>query len=97
MTQDPLSPIRFEPLRHRVVLRAVQSGSIPAEAPFVHLLRAMSDLGELAEAENSDDVIAIRDAVGHVLTRMIHYCARRQVDPVECLYQVAFRQNHPSS
>lgn len=94
MTQDRLPRIRFEALKQRVVLHAVRDGSLPAEAPFVHLLRAMSDLGELAGAENSDDVIAIRDAVGHVLMRMIHFCARRQVDPVECLYQAAFRQNH---
>lgn len=96
MTARRNTDLPFEDLSKRVVLHGIRSGSIPQEVPFVYLFRAMSDLDGLAEAEKNGDTAAIREAVGHVLMRLVHYCARRQVDPVECLSRATFQKTHPS-
>lgn len=49
------------------------------------LLKAVSEMGELADAEGKRDELAIRDAVGDVLVCLINYCALRGIDPLRCL------------
>lgn len=58
---------------------------IPNAKPYSQLLKAVSEMGELADAENKNDMPAIKDAVGDVLVCLINYCALRDIDMVECL------------
>jgi NTP pyrophosphatase (non-canonical NTP hydrolase) len=58
---------------------------IPNATPTSQLLKAVSELGELADAENKNDINGIKDAVGDVLVCLINYCALRQTDLTECL------------
>jgi hypothetical protein len=64
---------------------------IPNATPVSQLLKAVSELGELADAENKSDIDGIKDAVGDVLVCLINYCALRQTDLTECL-ELAYGQ-----
>ena len=58
---------------------------IPNATPTSQLLKAMSEMGELADAEGKRDLPAIKDAVGDVVVCLINYCALRDIDLVDCL------------
>lgn len=58
---------------------------IPNAKPHSQLLKAVSEMGELADAENKGDMDAIKDAVGDVVVCLINYCALRDIDLVDCL------------
>lgn len=58
---------------------------IPNATPASQLLKAVSEMGELADAEGKRDLDAIKDAVGDVLVCLINYCALRDLDLVQCL------------
>lgn len=58
---------------------------IPNATPVSQLLKAVSEIGELADAENKKDLPAIIDAVGDVLVCLINYCALRDISVTYCL------------
>lgn len=58
---------------------------IPNATPASQLLKAVSEMGELADAEGKRDMDAIKDAVGDVMVCLINYCALRDLDLVQCL------------
>lgn len=58
---------------------------IPNSTPTAQLLKAVSEMGELADAEGKKDMPAIKDAVGDVVVCLINYCALRDIDLVSCL------------
>jgi NTP pyrophosphatase (non-canonical NTP hydrolase) len=58
---------------------------IPNATPQSQLLKAVSEMGELADAEGKQDVDAIKDAVGDVLVCLVNYCALRDIDMVQCM------------
>ena len=58
---------------------------IPNATPVSQLLKAVSEMGELADAEGKQDKEAIVDAVGDVLVCLINYCALRDLDMTQCL------------
>lgn len=64
---------------------------IPNSTPTAQLLKAFSEMGELADAtakNNRDEVI---DAVGDVMVCLVNYCALQDIDLVKCMY-VAYDQ-----
>jgi NTP pyrophosphatase (non-canonical NTP hydrolase) len=58
---------------------------IPNATPTSQLLKAVSEMGELCDAEGKRDIAAIEDAVGDVLVCLINYCALRDMDMTRCL------------
>jgi NTP pyrophosphatase (non-canonical NTP hydrolase) len=64
---------------------------IPNSTPEVQLLKAMSELGELADATIKKDQEAIIDAVGDVMVCLINYCALQDLNLVNCM-EVAYDQ-----
>lgn len=58
---------------------------IPNAKPYSQVLKAVSEMGELADAENKGDMEGIKDAVGDVVVCLINYCALRDISLVECL------------
>ena len=58
---------------------------IPNAKPHVQLLKAVSEMGELADAEIKGDMAAIKDSVGDVLVCLINYCALHDITIVDCL------------
>ena len=64
---------------------------IPNSTPDVQLLKAVSEIGELADATIKDDKEAIVDAVGDVMVCLINYCALQDINLVNCM-EVAYDQ-----
>ena len=58
---------------------------IPNSTPEAQFLKAVSEVGELADAVNKGDMPAIKDAVGDTLVCLINMCALLDIDMVDCL------------
>ena len=68
------------------VLRWAEArGIVPHAAPASQLLKLVSEVGELCDAEGKRDREATADAVGDVLVCLINYCALRDLDLTQCL------------
>jgi NTP pyrophosphatase (non-canonical NTP hydrolase) len=64
---------------------------IPNSTPEIQLLKAMSEMGELADATIKNDREAIEDAVGDVMVCLVNYCALQDLNLVDCM-EVAYDQ-----
>lgn len=64
---------------------------IPNSNPETQLLKAVSELGELADATIKKDEDGIIDGVGDVMVCLINYCALQDINLVDCM-QVAYDQ-----
>jgi NTP pyrophosphatase (non-canonical NTP hydrolase) len=64
---------------------------IPNSNPESQLLKAVSEMGELADATIKNDKEAIVDAVGDVMVCLINYCALQDINLVDCM-EVAYDQ-----
>ncbi len=62
---------------------------IPNAKPHTQLLKTVSELGELCDAEAKNDIHKIKDGVGDVVVCLINYCALRNLSLTECL-QLAY-------
>jgi len=58
---------------------------IPNSSPEIQLLKAMSELGELADATIKKDRDGITDGIGDVMVCLVNYCALQDVDLVTCM------------
>ena len=75
----------YRELEMRVIQWAEARRIIPNASPVSQLLKAVSEMGELCDAEGKRDMDAIKDAVGDVVVCLINYCALRDIDLVQCL------------
>ena len=75
----------FAQTEMKVIQWAEARRIIPNATPTSQLLKAVSEMGELADAEGKRDIEAIKDAVGDVLVCLINYCALRDLDVTSCL------------
>lgn len=64
---------------------------IPNSTPSTQLLKAFSEMGELADATIKNDRAGIADGVGDVMVCLISYCALQDINLVECM-KVAYTQ-----
>lgn len=64
---------------------------IPNSTPDTQLLKAMSELGELADATIKNDRENIIDSVGDVMVCLVNYCALQDINIVDCM-EVAYSQ-----
>lgn len=62
---------------------------IPNSSPETQLLKAVSELGELADATIKKDREEIIDAVGDVMVCLVNYCALQDISLVSCM-EVAY-------
>lgn len=75
----------FEELNWKVVHWAMDRKIIPNATPVSQLLKAVSEIGELCDAEGKKDADAIADAVGDITVCLLNYCALRGINFVDCL------------
>ena len=75
----------------KIIQWAEQRKIIPNSTPEVQLLKAMSEMGELADATIKKDKEAIVDAVGDVMVCLVNYCALQDINLVDCM-EVAYDQ-----
>jgi hypothetical protein len=60
---------------------------IPNSTAVAQCLKAVSEMGELADAVNKQDRDAMIDAVGDVIVCLINLCALECTDITECVAQ----------
>jgi hypothetical protein len=72
-------------LELKVIRWAEARKIIPNATPASQLLKAVSEIGKLCDAEGKRDQVAIDDAVGDVLVSLITYCTLRETSAVQCL------------
>jgi len=77
--------MNFEQLQTLVLQWSTDRKIIPNATAVAQLLKAVSEMGELADAENKGNEADIKDAVGDVLVCLINYCALRNISLVGCL------------
>lgn len=58
---------------------------IPNSTPETQLLKAMSELGELADATIKKDKAGVIDGVGDVMVCLVNYCALQDINLVDCM------------
>lgn len=64
---------------------------IPNSTPETQLLKAFSEMGELADATIKGDRLDVMDAVGDVMVCLINYCALQDINLVDCM-ELAYDQ-----
>ena len=77
--------MNFEELKEKIEQWSRDRKIIPNSTPETQLLKAVSEIGELADATIKMDKDEERDAVGDVLVCLINYCALNGLDIIDCL------------
>ncbi len=75
----------FKELELEVIRWAEARKIIPNATPASQFMKAVSEMGELADAVNKRDMPGVRDAVGDTLVCLINMCALLDIDMTECL------------
>jgi NTP pyrophosphatase (non-canonical NTP hydrolase) len=81
----------YSSVEMEIIQWAEQRKIIPNSTPETQLLKAVSELGELADATIKKEHDKIIDAVGDVLICMVNYCALQDIDLVTCM-KMAFSE-----
>ena len=68
-----------------VIRWAEQRKIIPRATASSQLMKAVTEMGELVDAELKSDMPEIKDAVGDVMVCLINYCALKDISLVKCL------------
>jgi len=72
-------------LESEIVRWAENRRIIPNSTPQAQLLKAFSEMGELADATIKGNQEEIIDGVGDVMVCLIIYCALKDINLVECM------------
>ena len=89
-----MSHTSFNEVQMKVIRWSEARKIIPNSTPEAQMLKMVSEVGELADAINKNDMDDIQDAVGDTLVCLINVCALLDVDPVDCL-QVSYDAIRP--
>lgn len=76
----------FKQLEMDVIRWAEARNIIQNAKPYTQLLKAFSEMGELADAEIKGDLHGVEDGIGDVLVCLINYCAIKGIDLTGCLF-----------
>jgi len=80
-----MQKMSFNELHIRVIQWSIDRQIIPNSTATAQFLKAVSEMGELADALAKKDVALTADAVGDVMVCLINFCALAGLNPVECL------------
>ena len=75
----------YEAVEIEVIRWAEARRIIPNAKPYTQLLKAFSEMGELADAELQNNTFHIKDGIGDVMVCLINYCALKDISLVQCL------------
>lgn len=75
----------FNDVESEIIRWAEARQIIPNSTPSAQLLKMVSEVGELADAEGKKDIFDIEDAVGDIIVCLINYCALRDISLLKCL------------
>ena len=77
--------MNYEMVEINVIRWAEQRKIIPRATASSQLMKAVTEMGELVDAELKSDMPEIKDAVGDVMVCLINYCALKDISLVKCL------------
>jgi NTP pyrophosphatase (non-canonical NTP hydrolase) len=77
--------VSFSELELKVIRWAEDRRIIPNATPHSQLIKLVSEVGELCDAEGKKHLPLITDAVGDVMVCLINYCALRDISLTQCL------------
>lgn len=75
----------FKELEMAVIRWSEARKIIPNATPQSQFIKAVSEMGELADAINKRDLPGIKDGIGDTLVCLINVCALLDIDMTECL------------
>jgi NTP pyrophosphatase (non-canonical NTP hydrolase) len=75
----------YQAVEIKIIQWAEARKIIPNSTPETQLLKAVSELGELADATIKKDREGIVDGVGDVMVCLVSYCALQDIDLVKCI------------
>lgn len=75
----------YQELEQKIIDWACARRIIPNATPVSQILKAVSEIGELADAVNKDNLDEIKDAVGDVIVCLINLCALKGIKLEKCL------------
>jgi len=75
----------YEMVEIEVIRWAEARKIIPNARPSSQLMKAVTEMGELVDAELKDNMPDIKDAVGDVMVCLINYCALKDINLTQCL------------
>ena len=81
----------YQALEADIIRWAEARRIIPNSTPAAQLLKAMSEVGELADATIKGQKEEAMDAVGDVMVCLINYCALLDINLVDCM-ELAYDQ-----
>ena len=81
----------YQALEAEIIRWAEARKIIPNSTPHAQLLKALSEMGELADATLKDQKDEIVDAIGDVMVCLINYCALKDINLVDCM-EIAYDQ-----
>lgn len=77
--------MNYEMVEINVIRWAEARKIIPRATASSQLMKAVTEMGELVDAELKSDMPEIKDAVGDVIICLINYCALKDISLVKCL------------
>lgn len=77
--------MKFEEFQRNVWGWSSERGIFEHSTATAQLLKAVSEMGELADAEAKNDLDAIIDAAGDILVCLVNYLAMRNIAVGQCL------------
>ena len=75
----------FAEVELKVIRWAEERRIIPNAKPHTQLMKAVSEMGELCDAELKGNMSMVKDGVGDVLVCLINYCALKDINLVSCI------------
>jgi NTP pyrophosphatase (non-canonical NTP hydrolase) len=83
--------MNYSQLEIEIIRWAEARKIIPNSTPEAQFMKAVSEIGELADALNKHDLSGIKDGVGDVLVCLINMCALLDINLTDCL-QLAYNE-----
>jgi NTP pyrophosphatase (non-canonical NTP hydrolase) len=75
----------YEQLEERILEWADARGILKNGKSNSQLLKAISEIGELADAHAKNQPEEIKDAIGDIVVCLINYCALQDIKLLDCL------------
>lgn len=75
----------YQCIEMKIIRWAEARRIIPNATPASQLMKAVTEMGELVDAELKNHAPGITDGVGDVMVCLINYCALRDIDLVQCM------------
>lgn len=75
----------YEQLEEKILQWSSDRGILQNGKSTSQLLKAISEMGELADAHAKNQPEEIKDAIGDIVVCLVNYCALQEMELLDCL------------